>query len=67
MSVRSRVLLGCAAVALIAGVAGLVVGVLGDRIWQALPGLGVGVLVWCSYLLSRQQDRRDAGGHGRER
>lgn len=58
VSMRSRVLFACAVVAVLASVAGLIAGLVGGRVWQALPGLTLAVLVPSLYVLSRQQDRR---------
>ncbi len=55
MSTRSRVLLICAVIAVLAG---FIAGLVGDRVWQALPGLTLAVLVPSLYVLSRQEDRR---------
>ncbi len=67
MSTRSKVLLACAMVAALSGLAGFIVGLRGDRVWQSLPGLGVAVTVSVCYALSRQEDKRAAGRDTRDR
>lgn len=67
MSTRSRVLLVCAVVAFLAGVAGFVVGILDGRWLRALPGLVTGFLVPYLYLASRRQDQRDSQEDRREK
>ena len=66
MSTRSRIVLVCGLLAFAAGLAGFVAGVLGDRVWQGLPGLVTGVLAPCAFLVSRRQDRQDALRRRRE-
>ncbi len=41
----------------------MTVGLLSDRLWQSLPGLGVAVTASVCYALSCQEDKR---GHGRD-
>lgn len=60
MSTRTRVLLICSVVAILAGATSLVVGLANGMLLQALPVVVLGVMVPTLYLQSHRSDLRDA-------